>query len=410
MNRQHSAPAKAHAVKRSMQTASEDDVIGVTGLLVGVGFLTALFINLVLLPGTHIISTLYLVPVLFACHRWRPSLVAGAATIATLLYVFTALLEQRPLTVWPFGVLALVIGGYLTVQFARQRQDIARFAQREAENRRRLQTFIGMVAHDLAGALTNVTIGTEMLGQLRRDAAPLEERVAIAAIDGGTRQMERLLGDLRDASTIGAGQFRVQPAAMDLVALVSDIVEQQQARFPRHRFSLDAPDRLPGMWDRDRLGQLVANLVSNACKYSPDGGEVRITVDPAPGAVTIGVRDHGIGIDEEYQALIFEPFARVQTRDDIPGTGLGLWIAKAIAEAHGGRIWVESTVGHGSAFFFTLPRTDATPEPRTRMQRTPNQERSVNPVPAPLPALPHVGLVTERKLVIAQAARRRVGR
>jgi signal transduction histidine kinase len=410
MNRQHPTPTKAHAVTHPTQTPSEDAVVGVTGLLVAVGFLAALFINLVLLPDAHIISSLYLIPVLLACHRWRPSLVAGAAAVAALLYVITAVLEQRPLTVWPFGVLAFVIGGYLTYQFARQRRDIARFARLEAENRRRLQTFIGMVAHDLAGALTNVTIGTEMLGQLRRDVAPLEERVAIAAIDGGTRQMERLLGDLRDASTIGAGQFRVQPAAMDLVALVSDIVEQQQAKYPRHRFSLDAPDRLTGRWDRDRLGQLVANLVSNACKYSPDGGEVRITVDPARGAVTIGVRDHGIGIDEEYQALIFEPFARVQTRDDIPGTGLGLWIAKAIAEAHGGRIWVESAVGHGSAFFFTLPRTDSTPEPQLRRQRTPNQERGVNPVPAPLPAVSHVGLAPERQLVMAQATRRRVGR
>lgn len=368
---------------RTPRWRERDTGLVTTAGLVTLGFLAALSINVLVLPDTHIISSLYLLPVLVACHRWRPSVVAATAVIATALYVATAHLEQRPLSVWPFGVLALLIGGYLTVRFAKQRQDIARLARREAEDRRHLQTFIGMVAHDLAGAMTNVLVGAAMLDGIRQAEASAEERIAITAIDGGTHQMQRLLDDLRDASAIGAGKFRVQPVMMDLVTVLAETVDQQRARNPLHRITLAAPNHVQGAWDRERLGQLASNLVSNACKYAPGGSEVRVSVDAAPDAVTIGVRDQDIGIAKEYQALIFEPFARLPARDDIPGTGLGLWIAKAITEAHGGHIWVESEQEQGSAFFVSLPRSQAAPDWSPLRRRAADRERAAQPNPAP---------------------------
>jgi signal transduction histidine kinase len=349
-----------------------------TIVIVVIGFCAALAVNLLLLPGGHLISSLYLIPVLVACHRWRPPAVAVAASVAALLYVVSAIHEGRPLTVWPFGVLAFAIGGYLTIQFSKQREEIAHHGRRESDERRRLQMFIGMVAHELAGAMTNVMAGVEMLDRHRLRTASEAEGVAFAAIDGGTRQMQRLLDDLRDAAAIGTGQFRVRLAAMDLIALVREVVERQQVNNPRHRLVLDAPDQLYVVWDWLRIDQLLTNLVSNACKYSPNGGDVRIVVRAIFGSTTLIVHDQGIGIDEADRQLIFEPFARVQQRDDVPGTGLGLWIAKAIVEAHGGHLSVESEKGHGSAFTATLPLGNVTPFRANVSQPAPNEsERAV---------------------------------
>ena len=318
-------------------------------------FAAALVINLFLLPGDHLISSLYLIPVLIACHWLRPGTVAVSAAIATVLYVVSAAIEDRPLTVWPFGLLAFLLAGYLTVRFSLQREEIARRAQQEEAARQRLQTFLGMVAHDLAGGLTNVLAGVEMLRRIGNHAATEHERVAVVAVEGGARQMQRLLEDLRSAAAIGAGRFEVHPQAMDLATLARQIVDQQRVATNHHRLILDAPERLEGNWDRERIAQLLTNLISNAVKYSPEGGDVRVAIRATSDGAVISVRDRGIGIDPGQRRSLFQPFSRIQQRTEVPGTGLGLWIAKAIVDGHGGRIWVESEVGQGSTFSAVLP-------------------------------------------------------
>ena len=327
----------------------------VTVLLVIAAFAAAFVINQYLLPGSHLISSLCLVPVLIACHQWGPRSVAATAAVAIGFYLFSAFIEGRPPRVWPFGVFAILMGSYLTVQFARHREEIARHARQEEAERQRLQVFIGMVAHDLAGALTNVVGGVELFARREHHEASETERVAMHAVKGGASQMQRLLADLRDAAAIGTGEFAVQPRPTDLVAVVQQVVAQQRILTDRHRLVLDAPRSLNGTWDRERLGQLLTNLVSNAVKYSPDGGEVRIEVQSAPPGAVIRVSDQGIGIDVRDGQLLFQPFSRIDHGRERPGTGLGLWIAKAIVEAHGGRIWVESEVAAGSTFTIALP-------------------------------------------------------
>ena len=147
-------------------------------VIVVVGFLAAILINFRVLPGNHIVSSLYLLPVLVACHSWRPRLVAATAVVASALYLVSALIENRPLAVWPFGLLGMLIGGYLAVRFASQREQIGRLAPREADDRVRFQMFIGMVAHDLAGAMSNVRAGMEMLSWQGYRTESDEERVA----------------------------------------------------------------------------------------------------------------------------------------------------------------------------------------------------------------------------------------
>lgn len=326
-----------------------------TWILVIATFIGAFVVNSVL-PGDHLISSLYLVPVLIACHTWSPRAVAVTAAAGASIYLVSAIIVGRPLVVWPFGVVAILIVGYLTVRFSQHRQEIARRARQEEEERQRLQVFIGMVAHDLAGALTNVVGGVELFSAGDPERQEESDRVAMLAVKGGAGQMHRLLADLRDAASIGSGEFVVHPRPVDLVAVAQQVIAEQRILSDRHHLVLDAPTHLSGTWDRERLSQLLTNLVSNAVKYSPRGGEVRVRLQHLPTGVLMSVRDQGIGINVGDGELIFQPFSRLDHGDARSGTGLGLWIAKAIVEAHGGRIWVESEVGKGSTFSIALPQ------------------------------------------------------
>ncbi len=134
------------------------------------------------------------------------------------------------------------------------------------------------------------------------------------------------------------------------------VVNEQQQSTSQHQVALSGPGELPGSWDRDRIVQMLTNLVSNAIKYSPDGGEVNVVVAEEPDSVTIEVRDSGIGMTAEQTELLFEPFSRVHDDVRISGTGLGLYITRGIVEAHGGQIRVNSEPSKGSSFVVTMPR------------------------------------------------------
>ena len=147
---------------------------------------------------------------------------------------------------------------------------------------------------------------------------------------------------------------------LDVVRTLQTAVEHIQYRAARKSLSLVTviPEQLPRvLGDRDQLIQVVQNLLDNAVKFTPVGGVIEVGAAFRAGEIEVWVRDTGIGIPEEYQQWIFEKFARLENADDeeVPGHGLGLSIAKAIVEAWGGRIWVESEPGEGSVFRFSIP-------------------------------------------------------
>ena len=143
---------------------------------------------------------------------------------------------------------------------------------------------------------------------------------------------------------------------MEPIELIEDIVAGYTAGAERHRLTVDAPTALRGEWDELRLRQLFTNLMENAIKYSPQGGVVSIKVREIDDEVAIDVADTGVGIAIEEQEHLFDLFSRGEETDDIAGFGLGLYICRAIAEAHSGRIDVASTPGQGSTFRVVLPR------------------------------------------------------
>lgn len=254
----------------------------------------------------------------------------------------------------------------------------ARLYQESQAAVREREAFLSTASHELRTPLTTVKgYGQLLLRFLRQPTLDRDHLTALAThLQDQIGRFETLVGDLLDVSRIQQGRLALRRQPTNLAELAVDVLgrfEQSPERTPDHWLVLDA-DEVSGLWDPARLDQVLTNLVSNALKYSPAGGEVRVTVrdrvDEGERVAEISVEDHGIGISVEDRRHLFEPFIRgSQARHQIGGTGLGLFIAHQIVEQHGGRLTFESTLGVGTTFTVRLPlrppEGDDTPPVRT---------------------------------------------
>ncbi len=233
--------------------------------------------------------------------------------------------------------------------------DITRF--REAEQMK--STFVSVISHELK---TPVALIKGYAGTLRRpdvkwDSETIQEGLGV--IEEEADRLNSLIDNLLDASRIQAGVFKLELGDVNLERLTQRVVDGFQFQTETHGFQLDFPAELPAVVaDEARIRQVLDNLVSNAIKYSPDGGTIRIGAWHDAQGVTVFVADQGIGIPHDEQSRLFESFYRVDSgmRRRTKGTGLGLYLSKTIIDAHDGAIWVRSEPGKGSTFFFTLPQ------------------------------------------------------
>ncbi len=223
--------------------------------------------------------------------------------------------------------------------------------------------FIAMITHELRNPLTSLKGYAQlMLRRAAYDPRGMEVIVSQANL------MERLVDDLRDVVRLESRRLDLTRSEVDLVALARRSVEQTRALATGHTLRADLPDRpLIGWWDGDRLAQVMQNLLSNAIKYSPDGGEIVLRVEDRGYEARVSVSDQGIGIIPEALPRLFGPFYRAEgaLTLGVQGLGLGLYITKALIEAHDGAIWVDSEAGKGSTFIFTLPYTKPPDEAAT---------------------------------------------
>jgi PAS domain S-box-containing protein len=215
--------------------------------------------------------------------------------------------------------------------------------------------FLSIVSHEFRTALT----GIQGFSELIRDGGlePDEVRAYGGYIFNDADRVNRLIGDMLDLDRMESGRMSIRTADVDINEVLSDAIARAGSS-PSVDFKSDLDPRLPiVVGDRDRLVQVVSNLVNNAVKYSPDGGTVTLSTRSEGDFALVSVTDTGVGIPPDEIGHVFERFRRVRSgaAQSIPGTGLGLTIVKQIVEMHGGKIWVESAVGHGSAFHFTLP-------------------------------------------------------
>jgi signal transduction histidine kinase len=219
--------------------------------------------------------------------------------------------------------------------------------------------FVATVSHELRTPLTSMMGFLEMIREGEAGELNDEQRRFLAIIYRSSERLQRLVGDLLFVARLDANGLQLQFADVDVTEVVHDAVESTAALARSRSIDLRAElgDVPPVFGDRERLSQLVANLISNALKFTPAGGTVTARTFVDGDSAVIEVADTGIGIPEAEQSRLFQRFFRSSTATEqaIPGTGLGLVISRAIAEAHGGTISVRSAPGEGTSFRVELP-------------------------------------------------------
>ncbi len=233
----------------------------------------------------------------------------------------------------------------------------------EAEVDRLKSQLLSAVSHELRTPLASIKGYSTMLldydRRLRRD----EKREYLESIDNATDRLTELIDHLLDMSRLEAGLFRLDIAPTRIANLLHDATAEAELRSPEHRVRAELKRELPTlMVDGRRIRQVLDNLLDNATKYSQKGTEIVVGTEAKAQELEISVSDQGIGIPATEIDKVFDRMYRIEQRlsQDPGGVGLGLALCKALVEAHGGRIWVESTVGKGSTFYFTLPIEDMT--------------------------------------------------
>ena len=218
--------------------------------------------------------------------------------------------------------------------------------------------FVSLVSHELRAPMASVVGSAQTLRQRWRELNPDQRESFLALISSETERLAALVADVLDTSRIDAGTFTYRFADIDLGALVRDSVAGLSLTQDEVSVVADIHSELPSVrGDRDRLQQVLTNLLDNAIKFSPAGEEVRVSAFPQDSRVRIEVSDRGPGVARDQQRLIFEKFGRGNTAGSpgTPGTGLGLYIARSIVEAHGGVLEVSSGPDAGATFTLSLP-------------------------------------------------------
>ena len=215
-----------------------------------------------------------------------------------------------------------------------------------------------MLAHEMRTPLTSIKGYATALLMEEASFSPETQREFLQMIDEECEALQALIRDILESSSIDAGLLTLEPRLVMLPHLTKTVVDDTARHAPRHHCLVDFPAHFPTVSaDVERIVQVLRNLLENAVKYSPQGGLIVVRGEVQEDEIVVSVADQGLGIAPEHLNRLFEKFFRVRSPSGarVVGSGLGLPIARAIVERHGGRIWAQSQPGQGSTFSFTLP-------------------------------------------------------
>ena len=245
--------------------------------------------------------------------------------------------------------------------------DNARLYQQARQASRARDDTLAAISHDLRNGLNTVLTAVGLLlRSLPADTESKKNRRHVEAIRRAAERMNRVIGDLLDVASIEAGRLFVEPRGEHVASILSEAVGACREQAVEKSLQISqhlAPDQLAVVCDRDRVLQVLGNLIGNAIKFTPQGGRVDVSAEPCDDEVLFAVRDTGVGVSAKQLPHVFDRFWQATPKARL-GSGLGLTIAKGVVEALGGRIWVESRPGKGTTFFFTLPLSAPPAQPQ----------------------------------------------
>jgi signal transduction histidine kinase len=305
-----------------------------------------------LIPSKISITSIYTIPILIAAYRFNYKIITIFSLAAIILYSFQAFIEFNSYTNILLNDVSLIITTILAIQLTTQRLKAEQLKNKAETVTKQLEFFMNIIAHDLMQPITTIKIYAALLAKTKQKHNSSFHQNLISPINA----LEHLITDLQDTSRIRSGKFLLNPVRMDFTEFMRDIITQLQITSLKHKIILEAPKQLYGSWDRERLKQVFTNLLSNALKYSPEGGKIKVAIRKTAAHVTVAITDSGIGMTAFQSRTLFKPFTRhYKGKATIKGTGLGLYISKSIVEGHQGKIWVSSQKGKGTTFFTELP-------------------------------------------------------
>jgi signal transduction histidine kinase len=246
---------------------------------------------------------------------------------------------------------------------------VERTAQLEAA-RKELEEFSYSMSHDLRTPLRAINGYSNILLEDHRDELNAEGKRLLGALAENAGRMGRLIDDI--LRFLGMARRTLKPVQVDLAALAREVFAELEATMPQRRLRLQV-DALPPAWgDAEMLKLLLAELFSNAAKFSPPEREaiIELAGEAGDGAKVYRVTDHGVGFDMRYAEKLFKVFERVHPTGSYEGTGIGLAIVKRIVDRHGGRVWAEGSVDGGATFHFSLPDAPAPARGEARPKAT----------------------------------------
>jgi PAS domain S-box-containing protein len=224
------------------------------------------------------------------------------------------------------------------------------------ELEQRKDDFISMASHELKTPVTSMKVYIQLLQEMLAEQEKPSKY--LGKVDEQIDKLTKLITSMLDLGRMQAGKLDYQQTLFDYDDLVSQVAENLQVTTKKHTISIEgiAKDKIFG--DRDRLGQVLTNLIDNAIKYSPEANKIIVKIKANKNTFTTEIKDFGMGIDEKHLKHIFSRFYRVYDENEktFPGLGIGLYLCSQIIEKHGGRIWVKSTKGKGSTFGFDIPQ------------------------------------------------------
>jgi signal transduction histidine kinase len=322
---------------------------------IGISLTAAVAIDASVKPRQQFVSSPFAIPILVAADRLPPKGIAITGTVTTIVAALAARSDRSPPIPTAFHLLGLVIVSALAYLWGNQRLATA---QRTLEANAEREEWISMIAHDLRAPVTVITAYAERLRSLLAGHGSPGELSSVDHILASAGVLKRMITDLLDVSRVEACQLTLRRQSTSLPFLVRAVIERSAPSLRTNPVRIIERGSIPPVEiDPIRVEQVLSNLLSNAAKYGSPDTEILVLMEHCDGYVQISVVNRGEGIPADELPRIFTRFYRTRQARAGPaaGIGLGLTIAKGLVEAHGGRIWAQSTPGQTTTFHFTLP-------------------------------------------------------